>query len=437
MSAEEFDAGLELRAYVEGRAISCSSHRRVAIHEGATLVALRTMAGVEGSLWGVAVGRAGDARPVVVVAADPVVGAEQAECFRAIGAEASCEPHPCLVVANSDAAEVLAAAALRARRSLDPVVARGVEIARFATERFEVAGNDSLVVATTALGEHFVWPGRELEPGNLVRALSCIAGRPVGVDRRNDGSTTTPLELDLARLTSVVSRSRRERERSGEVSTDNAKRRRVEVASVLAPLLRADFALLAEAVRVLGLTSLDLLPGAPRRCATEARAWARAESRMGRGVRRASRPGALLAALHLAECERARTHLESELVTKDRVARARAVASGSILAGEVAAVEGSMLEVVTTQATLRMRAGDRVVLHGLGVSAEVVELEARALSTSVRLRLAGPLPGEVTVGSSLETTLEVLDIPTRPKDTAWTHARPAAARADAGSAVAG
>jgi hypothetical protein len=425
MSAEEFDAGLALRAYVDGQAISCSSRRRISLHGNATLVALRTMAGVEGSLWGVAVGRAGDARPVVVVASDPVVGIEQAECFRAIGAETAVTPHPCLVVANPEAADALFAAALRARRTADPVVARGVEIARFVAERGEVAGSDSLVVATTALAEHFVWPGRDLEPGSLSRALSCLTGRPEAVDRDSSGSTTTPLELDLRRLDAVVSRSRRERERVGEVGLDAAKRRRVEVGAVLAPLLRADFALLAEAAGVLELPGLELLSGAERRCAAETRAWSRAEDRIARGIRRSARPSALGAALHLRECEHARARLEMELLAEDSIARARAVASGSILSGTITAIDGPLVALSTAQVVLRQRTGDSVVLQDLGLSAEVVAIAARAGSTTVRLRLAGPLPDGVGLGATIETTPVVLDVPARQKGPSWTHDRPA------------
>ena len=426
MSAEEFDAGLALRAYVDGRAISCSSRRRISLHENATLVALRTMAGVEGSLWGVAVGRAGDARPVVVVAADPVVGIEQAECFRAIGAEAAVTPHPCLVVANPEAADALSAAALRARRAADPIIARGVEIARFVTERGEVAGSDSLVVATTALAEHFVWPGCDLAPDSLSHALSYLTWRRAAVEHGSGGSTTTPLELDLRRLDAVVSRSRRERERVGDVALETAKRRRMEIGAVLAPLLRADFALLVDAVGVLELPGLHLLSGAERRCAAEARAWSRAEDRIARGIRRSTRPSALGAALHLRECEHARARLEMELLAEDSVARARAIATGSILSGTVTALDGPLVAVTTPQVVLRQRTGDSVVLQDLGCAAEVVAIVSHPSSTTLQLRLAGPLPDNVGLGSTIETRPVVLDAPLRQKGASWTHDRPAA-----------
>ena len=122
----------------------------------------------------------------------------------------------------------------------------------------------------------------------------------------------------------------------------------------------------------------------------------------------------------------------------DRVARARAIACGSLLSGEVASIERDVIELVSTQPALRVRTGERVVLHGLGVSGEVVELERRGQSRSIRIRLAGPLPVEVGVGSHIETGAEVIDVPARAKATAWTHARPVAGdRAAGGLTTAG
>ena len=204
-----------------------------------------------------------------------------------------------------------------------------------------------------------------------------------------------------------------------------AKRRRVEVGAVLAPVLRADFALLAEAAGVLTLSGLELLSGAERRCAAEARAWSRAEDRISRGIRRSTRPSALGAALHLRECEHAHARLEMELLAEDGIARARAIASGSILSGTITAIDGPLVALSTAQVVLRQRTGDSVVLRDLVLSAEVVAITSRARSTTVQLRLAGPLPDGVAPGASIETAPVVLDVPTRQKGASWTHDRPA------------
>lgn len=384
MSGAGFDAGMRLASLLSGRAVPRSSCRLVSIHPSATLVAVRTMAGEDGSLWGVGVGRVGDARPAIYVGSDPAINSEQALCIAGIAKEARGDPHPTLVVASRRVAMELDAAAKRAAGIDDKDVAYGASLVSHCVERLEVAGQDSLVLLTEALHAHWLWPTQVLDEASLAATLRGLhlSQSPSSERIENDLSdltshfdtgTSTPVELDVAKMAALVRRLRSERQRARERGLDAdrqmLRRHRVEVAAGLSLVLRNDWDLLVQGVRALESIDRPALPGAGRRCEAEKRSWDRLAGRLQAGTPMAFAGGPRRNAVGFAEAERAAQAFESELREHDDIARARAAADGVVLVGSVAGCEsgadgGTRIIVESAGDVMGWRAGDKMAEVG-------------------------------------------------------------------------
>lgn len=359
MTPGAFDLGMRLAAMAEARAVPATSTRRVHIHDDATLVAVRTMAGVDGSLFGVAVGRLGDAKAKVAVAADPIINTEQARCFAEIGRQAGEHPHPSLVVSSKQACLELEWAAMRAEAVGGDDVTRGVDIVQFCIGREHIAGADSLVIACDALTTHFAWPGQELDSGDLARCLAWVDGESPDLLGERIGGVRTPVDLDSSKLAKLVKKHREERRKLPAGARDGAlHRQRPEIAVALGALLRDDWALLRRAGMVIEEMNRPALPDAEKRCENEVAAWVRQRTSAEKGFRPNLRSSPRRAVTVLERAEQSLQSYRAVVLQHDELERLRAADDGRVLVGRVVVVDAERLVVDSSQATLRIRVGD-------------------------------------------------------------------------------
>ena len=359
MSPGAFDLGMRLAALTAARAVPATSTRRVHIHPDATLVAVRTMAGVDGSLFGVAVGRLGDAKAKVAVAADPIINTEQARCFAEIGHLAGEHPHPSLVVSSKQACLELEWAAKRAEAVGGDEVMRGVDIVHFCIGREHIAGADSLVIACDALTTHFAWPGQELDSGDLARCVAWVDGESPDLLGERIGGVRTPVDLDSSKLAKLVKKHRDERRKlPAGARDDTLHRQRPEIAVALGALLRDDWALLKRAGMVIEEMNRPALPDAEKRCENEVAAWVRQGTSAEKGFRPNLRSSPRRAVTVLERAEQSLQSYRAVVLRYDELERLRAADDGRVLLGQVAAVDGAEIVVTSSQTILRIRAGD-------------------------------------------------------------------------------
>ena len=371
---------MRLAAMAEARAVPATSTRRVHIHDDATLVAVRTMAGVDGSLFGVAVGRLGDAKAKVAVAADPIINTEQARCFAEIGRQAGEHPHPSLVVSSKQACLELEWAAKRAEAVGGDEVMRGVDIVHFCIGREHIAGADSLVIACDALTTHFAWPGQELDSGDLARCLAWVDGESPDLLGERIGGVRTPVDLDSSKLAKLVKKHREERRKLPAGARDGAlHRQRPEIAVALGALLRDDWALLRRAGMVIEEMNRPALPDAEKRCENEVAAWVRQRTSAEKGFRPNLHSSPRRAVVVLEQAEQSLENYQSVVLRYDELERLRAADRGRVVVGRVVAADGAEIVVTSSQTTLRIRAGDVLC----DVDHSDVRLRVRELRESV------------------------------------------------------
>lgn len=307
---------------------------------------------------------------------------------------------------------------MRASGTDDPVVERGANLVRHCAGRVLIAGQDSIISLADALHAHWVWPGQDLCPEDLRRCVAAVKGEipPLPLSGGRESGVQTPAALDAAKLASLVHKMRREREKS-KVDMQMVKRQRVVVTAALSGLLREDWLFLVEGVELLCTAGRAALPGAVQRCAEETRAWSRFTTAIAAGMRLARSESPRRAAVSLSQAERASERFEAELREHDLFARSRGVADGTVLVGEVVAVDtvAETMEVASGQEVLRCRVGDKMTEVG-SAKPFVVTSTGECVSLSAEAGVGG-----IGVGANVELVPLTSGGRNGAKGWAWTH----------------
>ena len=178
-----------LRAFEAGRAVPTASHRQLVLQRHALVVCPVAMAGEDTTVHAIAVGRIA-APPQVRVVSDPRIRDEHYALFEWFGGIV--EPYfaecraagdfPQIWVSSGAAAGHLDTLADRLRFTRDqPAVRRLGELLSYTTERYPVAGQQTLVPATHALRSHYATGQQEGEDEHLGTLLTWI-NPPMGRD---------------------------------------------------------------------------------------------------------------------------------------------------------------------------------------------------------------------------------------------------------------
>jgi len=367
-----------LLAFGTGRAMPLASHRRVAIQPEALVVCPLAMAGADGALHAVALGRLGAGAELRAVP-DPRVHADQGALAAWLGArlEAYCTArwaagsYPQTWVASAAAARQLEVVADRWRfNGGQPGVRRAGQLLAYLTGRLPVAGQQTLLTATGALQAHLATGQAPAEDEHLGALLAWVRGpgprdihaavaratrQPMGVttDPRFDRETLAPLLRAYAAA------------RGRGAAAPGVRRQATAIAAALRPVLLPIYGGVQDAVQALEALALPLLPALPGLEQREAEAFAAfmaGHAGMAEARRRI---------FEVVAWEAAQEHLEAVVRYGDAVGRARSRRAGEIVTGIVQNPQrlrrgprrvARRFEVVSRQPILRLRLRDELRL---------------------------------------------------------------------------
>jgi hypothetical protein len=445
-----------LLAYEAGCAQRCASHLQVAIQPHALVVCPLAMAGEDTTIHTVAWGALGTV-PRIESVSDPRRRDDQFDLFAKLGATIeeyfeACRragTYPQLWVSASPAADHLDLLAERLRYNRERLdVKRFGELVSYCTDRYPVAGQQTLHTATAALRQHWASGQQEGEDEHLGTLLAWIEP-PLGVDIYDAvqaaeclpmGVKTQP-EFDhdvLMPLVMDYNRARREGHAEAELS---ARARRVH--SALEPIVRPIYDATQRAVRILQQMCLPPLPDLDHLETHESEEFENFMRSRDAGYGLTRRDTPKLAVFRFTDRENAVENHEAALVVGDRVARAGARLEGRVLLGTVERPTATRIsayrteyrfDLRTTQRTLHLRLRDELLrVDAPNQRVEVTAIHRKGPSTVVSLRI---LKGQRAVGcpaagTDLEFTTSAPDwsrkwltrkqLSKRLANPAWTH----------------
>ncbi len=408
-----------LRALQRRRAQPMATCLHVTVQPHALVVCPLALAGAHGSVHVVAYGSIGQVEPHVLVAPDPRHPADREALLIRFGADLAtymdrCRAagdYPQLWVTGMPTARHLGLVAerLRVHNATTPPGLLARHLAHFAA-RFPVAGQQALHVASHVIADHWATaepggPGAHLEalllwfdaPAAVAGDGALFEGALAEARNRPMGVRTDPLrDTALHRAVVAYSRARRSADRpsqGGRVELDAPAR---AVWDILAPAARHAYDRVQRAVALIMGAGLAPLRGLDELDAAEADAFAYAMDALSAG-RWSGRPSTRSMARSYLMRQAAQENVDAALVLGDRVARARARLTGTVVAGTVVAerivgTRDGVLVVRTAQPILRVRSGDQMYW---------------ADDTRLRLRIEDIRPEDVADGA---TTVVILAI---------------------------
>ena len=366
--------------------------------------------------------------------ADPSDRDERRQLYGALGADVSrylefCERQqlaPQIVLTSPNALELWINLADDFRSfPFEPDLAALAKSVTFFTERAQLPGQQAVVILTDVLSHHWVPPLEPLQEQHLGVVLVCHDGprgdatiydRMLVAKESPMGSSTTPRfdnDVLMPRL-DAYRRARRRRLPSAELAplVDAITR---PLGDVVRPMIAA----MEQAVAILAAAALPSLPEVANWQAAEWEAFRRFQQhlRAGGHIPRRDRPAR--ATRTLTERELRLETVNASIACHDRLGRVRAVWLGDALAGHVDAVRrvrltatgrrATVIDVATTQPTLRLRVGDQV--DGRDVAAyrgEILDVRrdpelgtAGGFRVRVRLLAGARRPGPPAVGEAI------------------------------------
>lgn len=417
-----------LLAFRDGRAQRCASHLQVALQQDAWVLCPIAMAGEDTTIHVVAYGRVG-AAPRIRCVPDPRKRDDQFALFEALGAYLEryfedCRRNggfPQLWVSSGAVAGHLDTLADRLRyNSLNARVRRFGELLSYATGRFPIDGQQTLLTATAALRLHWATGQQPAEDEHLGTLLAWI-DPPAGVtiqeaiaeaERVPMGVKTDP-EFDARVLDPLVEAYDVATRGSGAspAAAANAARR---IRRALEPVAMRVYDATQRAVILLQTSGFPALPDLvemERREAAEFDNFMQARDD-GRPLTLRDRPRA--AAFGLSAREEARENVEAATVLGDRVARARARLTGRVVLGTVENPRrvriGSRsfedrFDLRSTQRILHVRLRDELLAvedSRLKVLVEDVRRDTTSTVLSLRMLAGQRAVGLPAVGANLE-----------------------------------
>jgi len=444
-----------LRAFEAGRAVRVASHRQFALQPHGLVVCPVAMAGEDTTVHAVAIGRIGTG-PEVRVVPDPRMRDEHYALFEWLGSTVeayfvecrAAGDFPQLWVSSGAAAGHLDTLADRLRFTRDnPAVRRLGELLSYSTERFPVAGQQTLVTATKALKLHYATGQQESEDEHLGALLTWVCpppGRDVlaaaaMAEREPMGVKTDP-EFDRRELQPLVAAYDQARNRGA--PTREVTRRSAAIEAALGPVVGQIYGAVQQAIGLLNASFWHSAPMATDLAKREAEEFQSFMQSRDQGHFLPYRDSTKAAAFKITARESAAENTEAAAIYGDQVARTKAVVKGRVLRGTVTNVQAIRVprrteyrfEVETPQRSLHLRRGD--ILHLLGdprLRCAVTGVRRDGATTFVSVLVTGGMrtPGCPPAGQQIDLGPEPADwywlgkqrqkMATRLATPPWTH----------------
>jgi len=417
-----FDVWPRVLARRAGRAQRITSTLQVAIRRDALVICPLVMAGEDATVHIVALGSIGQSARVRFVP-DPRYRSDQYELFARLGQELgiyfeACRTqgtYPQLWVSSGAAVELLDLLAERLRNSVaDAKVRRFGHLLSYCTDRFPIAGQQTLHTATGTLRRHFATGQDETEDEHLGALLTWIAP-PKGktIDQAVLESEAVPAGIktdpmfDGETLLPLIAAYNDARRQGAPPIVLRTRARAIE--QVLTPVVTRIYRGTQRAIQELEKLGLPLLADLGEMEERETAEYLRFMQSMDAGYRIARKDSAKAAAFKLASREDALDNVEAAVRLGDQVARARAKLGGDVLEGTVAMPEQVRVgkrrfdyrfDLLTEQVVLRVRQRDELVwADDRRLRVEVMGVQRSGVTTRVALRIK---KGQRRVGLSAE-----------------------------------
>ena len=372
-----------LLAHGQKRAVRYATHQRVAIREDALVLNFLAMAGEGDTMHIVSIGRIGEEAQVKCVP-DPRIRSLQHRLYSWLANELEAyfqwcldhETYPQVWIPSPVALRHLGniADAIRYRKD-EPRVQRLADLLSYLVERGEVAGQQSIMVASQVLAGHFATPQAPSDDDHLGAMLCWIDPPPIvpidfalaRVEQAPAGVKTLPSfdEEVLVPLVTEFNEARRGRQQE----RANLLARHIQHA--LEPIVSRIHGFTQAAVELLRREDLPPLPDLEAMEELEAREFAffMAGIQSEEPFRPRASDSVSQAVYKLTKREGAESNLEASLVAGDGFEKAQAILSGSLLVGEVAnpqkvRVEDCnrlQFELRSDQRVLSVRPGDELM----------------------------------------------------------------------------
>lgn len=391
----DLDLVAMLLSYENKQAVPIASHQKVSLAEDALILCPLSMAGEDCTVWIVAVGRPGQP-PKLYSIPDPRQRDAQDRLYdwlyRGINAYfQSCitkKVAPQIIVASNAVVESLDTLAGRLLwRDDNERVKRLGELLSFATQRSVVAGQQVLLSATDVLKEHWILGNHGQDAEHLGAFLTWIEPpedkslqEAVEEAREFPAGAKTDPDYDHLVLQPLVTQYNSARRKGADPDKIEALGELIE--NALAPVVLRIYQQTQKALQTLKdseLPELDQLEALRER---DWQSYRRFMDSREKGFPVTSKDSARAAIYRYAERQDAEDNYEATLTVGDELARARAMATGHVLNGQVLSTQIEKIgprskrlsfEFSSNQSVLRLRPGTE--LHWIKDSRLVVRVE--------------------------------------------------------------
>jgi hypothetical protein len=403
--SDEIELVTKMIAWSEGRAMPCATRRSIAVREDAWALSTIALAGHDHTVQAIALGPLHEA-PAVRVLVEPRPWVALREMLRWIAERlvpwfADCaqrEVHPQLWVPSEGVAAHLDLLADLHRFSTDDTLRALGRCLAHLTERRPVEGQQSLVVATTALTQHWTTGQSPDDDRHLGKVLAWI-DRPHGLTLADAlataeclpaGNKSDPaVDREVIHPALETIAEARRKGLTGPFPEED------QVHDAVEPLVRATWAATVRAARVLS-REVPPMPSLDEMELRENEVFAFWCSGNEKEMPMPLRDGAKAAAFRLVTREDSLEQLAAARVHEDAVARARALSEGRVLEATVrdpaVVKEGRTTRITfaleTAQLLLRVRPGDVLCwFDDPRMEVAVLAVTRAGTSTTIRVRM--------------------------------------------------
>lgn len=377
---------LRFEAWRIGQAVRAFTHRRIVLQPHALFVTALQFPGEDNTILAAAIGDRSRRAPLRILGTpDPRLREEEFETIARFAALLERYYRRCERDGVAPQLVLTSAASLRHLTNIAddlrfgeraPTVAAFATALSYFTMRAQVPDQQAVVVMTSVLRTHWVAP---LEPtqeehlGALVAAIAppadlTVASAVLAAEQFPMGARTMPV-FDRDVLRPALDQFHTARRRGA--SPEELAPKRLAIARVTAPVVERMYETLHKAADALDRASLAVLPEVPAWMQVEQEAFTDFRRATAAGIRtpRSDKPKG--AAFRYAEREQADAVVSASVECHDTFGRTCAVMRGSSVEGQVADVRQvrvagqrnrvTMVDVLTTQAALRVREGHELV----------------------------------------------------------------------------
>lgn len=427
-----------LLAHERGKAVVTIARKRVTVMPDAIILSTVALSGEESTVHAVAIGR-NDERPRVLSVPDPrnredmfgtlvMLGGYLEERYRECMTNDG-PPFPQVWVPSSSVADNIEAVSERLRFSDKPEDRRAGNILAYLVTQKEVPGQQSLMVSTRVLSDHFATGQSPMEDEHLGALLAWV-DPPEGIpaieaareaEKIPLGASTLP-EFDKNVLAPLVDRFNQ----LGKENPPDEEGRRQLAAAIhreVGNVVVRSYEATRRAYRIMKALSIPDLPDLTNLMGIESMSFQNFMHKIDENIDIRVKDSPRSAVFGLAMRESASSQYTAALRIGDEMARSEAKIAGKVLEGILLGVESGktlgsprlVFEIESRQECLRFRKGDSLeCVSGPEISGTVLSVRRSGVSTVVTAELVSPRPPLL----SLEKGICLEFVPDKP-DWGW------------------